>query len=114
MTKASRSTPKIVDIARRLGISPMTVSRALNGKADVSSEMRRKVLKVAENVGYRPNRWARSLVTQRSQLVGAIIPDITHSFFAEIVSGVEAAIEKAGYDLLLCHSRGQEERERSE
>jgi LacI family transcriptional regulator len=114
MARPSKSNPTIVDIARKLGISAMTVSRALNGKGDVSQEMRRKVVECAGRIGYRPHRWARSLVTQRSYMVGVIVPEIAHSFFAEIINGIEDVLEKSGYDILLCHSRSDPERERNE
>ena len=92
----------------------MTVSRALNGKGDVSKEMRKKVIECAATLGYRPNRWARSLVTRRSLMIGVVVPEIAHSFFAEIISGIEEVLEKAGYDILLCHSRSDPARERAE
>jgi LacI family transcriptional regulator len=104
----------IVDIAKKLGLSPMTVSRALTGNREVSDATRKRVLKCAAAVGYQPNRWARSLVTRRSSLIGVVIPDISHSFFAEITCGVEEVVEKEGYDILLCHSRGSIEKEKDE
>jgi LacI family transcriptional regulator len=104
----------IVDIARKLDLSPMTVSRALTGNTEISGKTRERVLRAAAAMGYRPNRWARSLVTRRSSMVGVVIPDISHSFFAEITFGVEEALEKANYDIMLCHSRGDAQRERAE
>jgi LacI family transcriptional regulator len=94
----------IVHIARKLGVSPMTVSRALNGSSEVSSKTRQRVLRCAQELGYRPNRWARSLITKKSLIVGIVVPDISHSYFAEVTRGVQEVIEKAGFDLLLCHS----------
>ncbi len=91
----------------------MTVSRALTGSDEVSAKTRERVLERARELGYRPNRWARSLVTRRSSIIGVVIPDIEHSFFAEITAGVEEIIEPAGYNLLLCHSRGDIARETS-
>ncbi len=82
----------------------MTVSRALTGSSEVSEKTRRRVIRCARRLGYRPNRWARSLVTQRSSIVGVVIPDIAHSYFAEITRGAEEVVDKAGYKLLLCHS----------
>ncbi len=104
----------IVDIARKLGVSAMTVSRALTGSSEVSAKTRARVIRCAEELGYRPNRWARSLVTRRSSIVGVVIPDIAHSYFAEITRGVEEVVEKAGYDLLLCHSSMDPEKEKAE
>jgi LacI family transcriptional regulator len=104
----------IVDIARKLGISAMTVSRALRGSTEISEATRLRVVRCAEEMSYRPNRWARTLVTKRSSIVGLIVPDIAHSYFAEITRGIEEVIEKAGYSLLLCHSRMDPRRERRE
>src|SRR5712692_11311782 len=106
MGKKTRNATTIVDIARKLGLSAMTVSRALTGSTEIKERTRQRVLQCAKALGYQPNRWARSLVTKRSSIIGVVIPDIAHSFFAEITTGIEESLEKAGYDLLLCHSRG--------
>lgn len=104
----------IQDIAADLGLSAMTVSRALNDHPDVKAETRRRVEERARELNYRPNRWARSLVTQRSHVIGVVIPDITHTFFADIMGGVQEMIEAEGYTLMLCHSGGSVARERRE
>lgn len=114
MPRLSKTGTTIVDIAKKLKLSPMTVSRALTGNREVSDRTRQKVLRTATALGYQPNRWARSLVTRRSSIIGVVIPDIAHSFFAEITCGVEEVVEKSGYDILLCHSRGDAARERDE
>ncbi len=92
----------------------MTVSRALNNKPEIKERTKERVLRCAADVGYQPNRWARSLVTRRSSIIGVVIPDIAHSFFAEITFGIEDAIDPAGYDILLCHSRASAEKEAAE
>ena len=92
------SIPKrvtIVDIARKLGLSAMTVSRALTGKPEVREKTRQKVLRCATALGYQPDRWARSLVTRRSSMIGVVIPDISHSYFAEITFGVEQVLSSS-------------------
>lgn len=104
----------IVDIARRLGVSPMTVSRALTGNSEISDGTRRRVLRCAQELGYRPNRWARSLVTKKSLIVGIVVPDISHSYFAEVTRGVQEVLEKAGFSLLLCHSNLDPQKEITE
>src|SRR5579884_1644587 len=114
MPRIGKTGTTIVDIAKKLKLSPMTVSRALTGNREVSDQTRQKVLRTATALGYQPNRWARSLVTRRSSIIGVVIPDIAHSFFAEITCGVEEVVEKSGYDILLCHSRGDATRERAE
>lgn len=82
----------------------MTVSRALNGHPSVTDETRRRVLAKAEELGYRPNRWARSLVTRRSMMIGLVVPDISHAFYAEITLGIQQSLERQGFYLLLCNS----------
>lgn len=114
MARPAKNRATILDIARKLGLSAMTVSRALNGKPEVHEKTRQKVLRCATDLGYQPDRWARSLVTRRSSLIGVVIPDIAHSYFAEITFGIEQVIDKAGYDILLCHSRGDAEKEKEE
>ena len=104
----------IVDIARRLGVSAMTVSRALTGSSEISEQTRERVLRCARELNYRPHPFARSLVTRKSSVVGVVVPDIAHSYFAEITRGVEDVLQAAGYDLLLCHSAMDPRREASE
>lgn len=89
----------------------MTVSRALTGNGPVSDETRQRVEKAARDLGYRPNRWARSLVTRKSGLIGLIVPDISHSFFAEITRGIQEVLEKHGYNLVLCNTNRDPETE---
>jgi len=72
------------DIASDLGVSLMTVSKALRNHSDISEDTRNRVQKRAREVGYRPNWIARSLVTRRTYMVGLVIPDLMHSFFAEV------------------------------
>ncbi len=104
----------IQDVAGDLGLSAMTVSRALNGHPDVKEETRHRVITRARELNYRPNRWARSLVTQRSNVIGVVIPSVTNIFFNEIVGGVQEVLEEQGYSLILCASSGDQERERRE
>ncbi|MBC8166558.1 MAG: LacI family DNA-binding transcriptional regulator [Bryobacteraceae bacterium] len=111
MRARRRSAATIADIGRELGISAMTVSRALNGSPAVNEETRKRVLSHAEHLNYRPNRWARSLVTQKSCIVGMVVPDISHSYFSEITRALQDVVEKHGYDLMLCHTHGDADRE---
>lgn len=102
------------DIARSLGISAMTASRALNGHPLVNDETRRRVTEKAAELNYTVNTWARGLVTNRSRLIGLVIPDISHSFYAEITLGIQNAVEAKGYNLLLCNSGREPDTERRE
>jgi LacI family transcriptional regulator len=92
------------DIARDLGISLMTVSKALRNHSDISEKTRNRVLARAEKLNYRPNWVARSLVSQRTYIVGLIIPDLMHSFFAEVARGVARWVEPLGYQLVISDS----------
>jgi DNA-binding LacI/PurR family transcriptional regulator len=114
MADGSHLDPTILDVARLAGVSAMTVSRALRGHAAVHPRTRELVQRCAQQLGYRPHRWARSLVTRSSRIIGVVVPDISHTYFAEITAGVEEVVEGAGYDLLLCHSRMDPLRERKE
>lgn len=109
-----RRMTTIQDIAAELGLSAMTVSRALNGHPDVKDETRARVEERARELNYRPNRFARGLVSRQSKLIGVVIPEISHTFFSEITGGIQEAIEPDGYTLILCNSAGSPERERRE
>ncbi len=111
---ANGHSATILDVARAVGVSAMTVSRALRDRPEVHPRTRARILGVARQLGYRPNRWARSLVSRRSWIIGIVVPDISHGYFAQITGGIEEITEAANYDLLLCHSRRDAARERNE
>jgi LacI family transcriptional regulator len=94
----------IKDIARELGVSYSSISRALNGKEGVSKATRKKILAAAERMGYQPNDLARGLVNKISKTVGVIIPDINNPFFGEIVAGITDASSENEYNIFLCVS----------
>ena len=99
----------IKDVARLSEVSISTVSRVINDSKPVSPEVRKRVLKVIEETGYKPNDVARSLVTKRSYLIGVIINNLAQSFVADIVRGVEEIGKMYDYDILLCSSYGSKE-----
>ena len=102
------------DIARELGVSIVTVSRAVHGRPDVSPETRKAVLDLAARMRYRPNSVARSLVTKRSNVWGLIVPDLMHSFFVEISQGVESVAAQHNIHIIIVNSHEDVEKERSE
>ena len=117
MARSQRKTRKMVtiqDIAADLALSTMTVSRALSGHPDVKDATRQRVEARARELNYRPNRWARSLVTRKSNMIGVVIPEVSHVFFAEIMAGVQDTMEAADCTLILCNSRGKPENEKRE
>jgi len=101
-------------IAADLGVSITTVSKVLNNHADIGQATRARVLARVEELGYRPNAVARSLTLRRTHTLGVIIPDLMHSFFVEVVAGLESVASARGYGLLLCSSTENPRKERSE
>ena len=98
-------------IAKRLRISAMTVSRALNNRPNVSKKTKERVLVAAQKYGYVPNHIARSLATKKTNTIGVVVPEITHSFFPEVIRGIEDAVYATGYHLILTHSAEDTNRE---
>lgn len=89
----------------------MTVSKALRGHHDIGEETRQRVIQRAKELGYQPNWTARSLATGRTQLIGLVIPDLMHSFFAEIAKSVNKRLEPHAYHTVICNSEGDPEAE---
>src|SRR3954464_14544718 len=95
----------LADISRRAGVSIATASRVLNGSSHpVSDSTRERVLKAAEELGYRPSELARALAQRTSRVVGVIVGDIVDPYFAEIARGVEDVAAKAGYLTMVCNA----------
>ncbi len=94
----------IKDIARELGVSPSTVSRALKDHPDISEETRRHVRELADRMKYKPNAIALSLKNRKSNVVGVIIPQIVHYFFSSVISGIEEVAGKYGYSVMIAQS----------
>ncbi len=92
----------LADIARELGVSKMTVSRAINNNPLISAETRKRVLEVARRMNYQPNQHARALATNRSYLIGIVVPDLMNLYFAEVIRAIETIARPAGFQLLIC------------
>jgi LacI family transcriptional regulator len=103
---------RMKDIARDLEVSVITVSKALRNHADISSETKARVLKRAKELNYRPNLAARALVTGRTKMMGLIVPDLVHSFFAEVARGLSGVLGKSGYTVVISASDEDPELER--
>lgn len=100
-------------IAEALGISAMTVSRALNNRPNVDEKTKERVIDKARSMGYRPNHVAKSLVSNKTYTIGVVIPEITHAFFPEVVRGIEEVTYDSDYQLFLTNANEQFEREMS-
>jgi LacI family transcriptional regulator len=101
-------------IAGELGVSITTVSKVLNNREDIGHATRARVLAKVAELGYQPNAVARSLTLRRTHTLGVVIPDLMHSFFVEIVAGLETVVSARGYGLLLCSSNEDPAKERAE
>ncbi len=110
------TTPTLRDVAHAAGVHPATASRALNPatRGLVNAETARRVIKVAEGLGYRPNPIARGLKTAKSATIGLVIPDLTNPLFPPIVRGIEDVLEPAGYSGLIVNTDNDPERERAQ
>ncbi len=102
----------IIDVAREAGVSPRTVSRVVNGNDYVRQETLERVREVIDRLGYHPNRAARSLVYDRSMIIGLAIPEVSNPYFSEVIAGVEHIAQECGHNVLLFNSHGLPERER--
>lgn len=103
---------QIRDIAKLAGVSPITVSRYLNNPERVSTKTREKIAKVIETTGYIPNALARSFSNSRSNIIGVIIPSVSHHSYGTYLQGLVDIFERHDYQLLICSSgysqRGEE------
>ena len=91
----------IRDVAKMAGVSVSTVSRVLNGKVDVAKETKNHILAVIDDLGYSTNLAARSMRSQKKNLIGLIMPDIAYPYAIEIMKGVNQAIAESEFDLLV-------------
>ena len=105
----------ITDVARAANVHASTVSRVLNGRAELSllPETRERVIAAATRLGYRPSALARGLRLRRTFTLGMLVPDITNPVFPPIIKGVEGAAHARGYHLILCNTDDSFEREAS-
>jgi LacI family transcriptional regulator len=104
-------TVTIKDIAKALGISTSTVSRALRGSYEINPETKQMVQEYAEKMNYRPNPVALSLKENRSRAIGVIVPEIANHFFSQAINGIDAMAYNCGYHVVIFQSHESYERE---
>lgn len=95
--------PTLQDVADRVGITKMTVSRYLKDPALVSAAVQEKIAVALDELGYIPNRAPDLLSNAKSKAIGVLLPSLTNQVFAEVIRGVEAITEPAGYQTMLAH-----------
>src|SRR5690625_1363857 len=101
----------IYDVAREANVSMATVSRVINRNPNVKPSTRKKVLDTIDRLGYRPNAVARGLASKKTTTVGAIIPDISGMFFAELARGIEDIATMYKYNVILSNSDQNKDKE---
>lgn len=107
----SRSEVTIYDIARKLKISPATVSRGLNNHFSVSKKTHKQITDTAKSMGYRSNLFAKNLRRQKTRTLGVIVQTLNSNFIASVLSGIEDVANKAGYNLIISQSQESQARE---
>lgn len=101
---AGRREPGLATIAALANVSMMTVSRVLNGTGRISEATRARVMGIVEQIGYVPNLAARSLVSNESRIVAAVVPSISNSMYADTLHGMSDVLRDAGYFLAVAHT----------
>jgi LacI family transcriptional regulator len=106
MTKppSRRNGATIPDVARAAGVSQATAARALGGYGAVSAQALERVQAAAEQLGYRPNALARSMITGKTNTIGALVADIENPFFARVTRGITDAARSAGFEVILINT----------
>ncbi len=101
----------IVDVAKACNVSVATVSRVINGNYPVKEETKEKVLKVIEELQYKPNTQARDLIKKQSSTIGVVVPSISNMFFTNVINGIESYFEKSEYSIFLCTTEHDKDKE---
>ena len=104
---------RLVDIAERLNITKVSVSKALRDHPDISRETRALVKKTAAEMGYSPNLVARSLSSRKSNVIGVVVPKIAHTFFSSVIDAIQEKATEEGYGILLAVSNEKADLETS-
>jgi DNA-binding LacI/PurR family transcriptional regulator len=110
-TPVKFETVTIKDIAKALGLSTSTVSRALRGSYEISPETKKLVLEYAEKINYRPNPIALSLKERRSRSIGVVVTEIANNFFSQAINGIESIAYNRGYHVIISQTHESYERE---
>lgn len=97
----------IKDVAKKAGVAVSTASLAINNSSRVSKETAQKVLKAAAELQYQKNGWARDLKMKKTQMIGLILHDLSGSFYAPIIKGIEQTLHSYGYGLIACSTNGE-------
>ncbi|CAN5193115.1 LacI family DNA-binding transcriptional regulator [soil metagenome] len=108
----NKNNVRLIDIAERLNLTKVSISKALRDHPDIGEKTKKKVQKVAKEMGYRPNLVARSLTSKKSHTIGVIIPKMAHYFFAPVVEGIYKLASQSKYEVVLGISLEDEQLEK--
>jgi len=106
-----KSKITIKDIAKELGVSTSTVSKALKDSYEISESTKAKIKAFANFYHYKPNSLALKLRNQKTMVIGVIIPEIVHYFFSRVISGIEKVANQRGYNVMICVSNESYDKE---
>lgn len=112
MSGAAGARATIMDVARLAGVSRQTVTRAMNGMGEISTDTRARVLAAARELDYRPNLFARGMKTRRSDVVGLVVSDISNPFYPSVARGVFDAAAELGWNVVVYNTDAELPRER--
>lgn len=101
----------IEDVAREAQVSIATVSRVINGSKAVSPKLQKRVQGVIDKTNFKPNTFARGLTTNKSNIIGIVVADISNWVIASLIKGINYVCQERGYTLLVCESGGEKENE---
>lgn len=101
----------IYDIAKKLSISPATVSRGLQDHPGISKKTKKKIFDTADELGYRTNHFARNLRQRQTRTIGVLVHELNSSFITAVLAGIEKVTTEAGYDLIITHSSESSKKE---
>src|SRR5512147_1393980 len=96
--------PTIRDVAKLAGVAPITVSRVINHNGYFTEETRERVQDAINQLGYLPNKLARSLRLRKTSMLALVLTDITNPFWTTVARGVEDAASDGGFNLILCNT----------
>ena len=101
----------IYDIAKKLNVSPATVSRGLQDHPAISKKTKKKIFEAVDKLGYRTNHFARNLRQQETKTIGVMVHELNSNFITSVLAGIEKVTTEAGYDLIIAHSSESMEKE---
>src|SRR5689334_19454363 len=94
----------IYDIAKKLNVSPATVSRGLQDHPAISKKTKKKIFEMVDEMGYRTNHFARKLRKQHTKTIGVLVHELNSNFITSVLAGIEKVTTDAGYDIIIAHS----------